>query len=62
MLSRLGITKEQVIIGGAYVVFMLVFYFIGIKKAPLTSHFLAAVVLTGAFYALVRLVKMMLGK
>lgn len=46
------LTKKKLWIGGGYVVFMLLFFFIGIPKNKILDGFLGAVVMTAA-YALI---------
>jgi hypothetical protein len=49
------LTKKQLWIGGGYIVFMLLFFFIGIPKVKLLDGFLGAVLVT-AFYAVIALI------
>jgi len=48
----LKLTKRQALIAAGYVVFLLLFFFIGIPKAPLKTYALGFLVVS-AFYAVV---------
>jgi hypothetical protein len=53
------LTKDQLYVALGYVLFMLVFYVIGVTKARFES-FVAIVLLTGLYVACVRLIKKIL--
>jgi hypothetical protein len=55
------INKETLIIAGGYVLFMLIFYFIGVTKAGFVD-FLAVAALSGFYCALVFWVKKIIKK
>ena len=48
---------EKIIVGIAYVIFMLLFFFIGIPKAGFLTYVIGFLVLTGIFAAVVWVVK-----
>ena len=58
---KLSVNKEDKIVAGAYVAYMILFYFIGITGARF-SAFVALVLLTGLFALGVRWAKKILAK
>ena len=51
------LSKQQLIIGAGYVVFMLMFFFIGMPKITFLDGFIAAIIMTGFYYGIVKAVQ-----